>query len=90
MSIIGLDLGNTSFRALELDRKKDGIIVEKAGVYENSKLNFDSDAKEDIDAYANALKDFFCRVRLYYSFCFGGFGRALYLHAYYKTASNER
>jgi type IV pilus assembly protein PilM len=59
MSIIGLDLGNTSFRALELDRKKDGIIVEKAHVYENQKLNFDSDSKEDIDAYANALKDFF-------------------------------
>lgn len=59
MSIIGLDLGNTSFRALELDRKKDGIIVEKAGVYENSKLNFDSESKEDTDAYASALKDFF-------------------------------
>jgi len=59
MSIIGLDLGNTSFRALELDRKKNEIIIEKAGIYESSKLNFDSDAKEDIDAYASALKDFF-------------------------------
>lgn len=59
MSIIGLDLGNTSFRAVELDRKKDGLIVQKAAIYENPKLNFDSDAKEDIENYATALKEFF-------------------------------
>ena len=59
MSIVGLDLGKNSFRALELERKKEGLVVAKAAVYENPKLNFDSESKDDIDTYAASLKDFF-------------------------------
>lgn len=59
MPIIGLDLGKSSFRAIELDKKKEGIFVNRAAVYENPKLNFDSDAKEDIDSYVAALREFF-------------------------------
>ncbi len=58
MSIIGLDLGNTSFRAVELDRKKGDLVLLKSAIYENTKLNFDSESKEDLDAYAYALKEF--------------------------------
>lgn len=58
MSIIGLDLGNSSFRAVELERKKDVLSLLKSSWYENTKLNFDSDSKEDLDTYAYALKEF--------------------------------
>jgi type IV pilus assembly protein PilM len=58
MPIIGLDLGRNTIRAIELDKKKDQLIVNKFHSYENPKLNLDSDAKDDIDLYANSLRDF--------------------------------
>jgi type IV pilus assembly protein PilM len=58
MSIIGLDLGNTSFRAVEIERKKGELYLLKTAAYENTKLSFDSEAKEDVDAYAYALREF--------------------------------
>jgi type IV pilus assembly protein PilM len=58
MSVIGLDLGKNSFRALELDKKKNELTLVRSGVYENPKLNFDSESKEDSDTYLNSLKEF--------------------------------
>jgi type IV pilus assembly protein PilM len=59
MPVIGLDLGNHSFRAVELDRKKGQLVLERFGTYTNPRLNLDSTSKEDADLYSNALKDFF-------------------------------
>ena len=62
MPIIGLDLGSHSFRAVELERKKNESTLLKFGEYENPKLNFRSDSKDDINAYVGALKGFFTEI----------------------------
>lgn len=59
MPIVGLDLGSNNFRAVELERKKNGFVVTKFGEYENPKLNLQSEEAGDIDVYSTALKDFF-------------------------------
>lgn len=59
MPIIGLNLGKTSFRAVELEKKKDAIYLQKFGMFENPRLNLDSDAKEDTQAFSEALSNFF-------------------------------
>lgn len=58
MPIIGLDLGKNNFRAIELDSKKDKLVIERFGSYDNPKLNLESESKDDINLYAKALKDF--------------------------------
>ncbi|MFH1088669.1 MAG: type IV pilus assembly protein PilM [Patescibacteria group bacterium] len=58
MAIVGIDLGKNSFRALELERRKEGLVVTHIGTYESPKINFDSENKEDLDSYAAALKEF--------------------------------
>jgi type IV pilus assembly protein PilM len=59
MPVIGLDLGSHSFRAVELERKKNQIVLNKFGSYANPRLDLDSGNKDDTDLYSNALKDFF-------------------------------
>ncbi|RJR27394.1 type IV pilus assembly protein PilM [candidate division WWE3 bacterium] len=62
MPIVGLDLGKNNFRAIELERKKEGLTVNRYAVYENPKLNFESESTDDREIYANSLKDFFAEV----------------------------
>ena len=62
MPIIGIDLGKHSFRAVELDRKKDELSLLNLGTYQNPRLNLDSNMKEDIEIYSSALRDFFSEV----------------------------
>ncbi len=59
MPIVGLNFGRSTFRAVELDKKKDGLIISNIGTYENPKVNFLSDQKEDIDNIAGHIADFF-------------------------------
>ncbi len=62
MPVIGVDLGNHSFRAVQLTNKKGQIILDKFGSYSNPRLNLESTSKEDTDLYANAIKDFFSEM----------------------------
>ncbi len=58
MPILGLDLGRNTIRAVELDRKKDQIVVVKYNAYQNPKLNLESDAKDDVEMYGESLGEF--------------------------------
>jgi type IV pilus assembly protein PilM len=62
MPIVGLDLGNHNFRAVQLEKKRDTILLTKFGEYENPKINFNSENKDDVEAYTEALKDFFTEM----------------------------
>ncbi len=59
MPIVGLDLGQHSFRAIELERGRKEDVINRFGSYENPKLNINSGEAEDIDLYASSLRDFF-------------------------------
>jgi type IV pilus assembly protein PilM len=58
MPIIGLDLSKNSFKAVELERKKDTIVLEHFGVYENADLDLYSEKREDVRIYAKSLENF--------------------------------
>jgi type IV pilus assembly protein PilM len=62
MPIIGLNIGKNSFRAVELDRRKDNIYVNKFGIYDTVKLNLESDKPDDIQAASTALHAFFSEM----------------------------
>ena len=59
MPIVGLDLGRHNFRAVELERDKGKNILLRYGAYENSRLNMESENKEDLMDYSAAIRDFF-------------------------------
>ena len=59
MTIVGLNLGKSSVRAIELEKKKDDIVVTNFGSYDNPRLNLESREKEDINSFSNTLKHFF-------------------------------
>ncbi len=59
MPIVGLNFGRSTFRAVELDKRKDIITVANIGTYENPKVNFFSDKKEDMDVIADHVGEFF-------------------------------
>lgn len=58
MPIIGLNLGKSAFKAVEMDGKKDSYVIEHFGVYENLDLDLYSEKKEDRKAYSRALENF--------------------------------
>lgn len=58
MPVIGLNLGKSSIRAVELEKRKDGIYVNNFGSYDNPRLNLESKDKNDLDAFAETLKHF--------------------------------
>jgi type IV pilus assembly protein PilM len=62
MSVIGLNLGKSSIRAVELEKKKDSIYITNFGSYDNPRLNLESKDKNDTDAFASTLKSFFSEV----------------------------
>jgi type IV pilus assembly protein PilM len=59
MPIIGLDLGRHNFRAVEIDRQKGKVVLTRYGSYENPRINLETESKEEIIAYSNAIKEFF-------------------------------
>ncbi len=62
MSIIGLDLGKYSFRAVEIEKTKKGVLLKNFGAYENPKLNFDHEDLDDLQIYSDALHNFFSEI----------------------------
>ena len=62
MPIVGLNLGKSSIRAVELERKKDILTLTNFGSYDNPRLNLESFAKNDVDSFAESLKAFFSEV----------------------------
>ena len=58
MPVLGLDLGNCHFRAVELSLSKGKVVLDKFGSYQNPKLNIESQSDEDLNKYADALKTF--------------------------------
>jgi Tfp pilus assembly PilM family ATPase len=59
MPIIGLDLGRHNFRAVELDKQKGKLVLVRYGTYENPRINLETESKEEISAYSNAIKEFY-------------------------------
>ena len=59
MPIVGLNFGRSTFRAVELDKRKEGLIISNIGTYENPKVNFLSDKREDMDLIAEHIAEFF-------------------------------
>jgi type IV pilus assembly protein PilM len=62
MPVIGINLGKSSIRAVELDKKKDGIVVTNFGSYDNPRLNLESKDRADLDVFAASLKNFISEV----------------------------
>ena len=62
MSIIGLNLGKSSIRAVELEKRHDGIAVNNFGAYDNPRLDLDSQEKIDIEGFAKSLSSFLSEV----------------------------
>jgi type IV pilus assembly protein PilM len=62
MSIIGLDLGSHSIRAVELENARGNITLKKFGIYENPKISLEENTKDSIHEYASAIKHFFSDV----------------------------
>jgi type IV pilus assembly protein PilM len=62
MSVIGLNLGKSSIRAVELEKKKDDIILTNFGLYDNPRLNLESKDRNDLDTFADSLKHFISEV----------------------------
>ncbi len=61
MPIIGLDLGEHSFRAIEIEKKKGINTILNFGHFENPRLSKGS-MEENKDVYIRALKDFFSEI----------------------------
>lgn len=58
MPIIGLNIGKKSFRAVELEKKKDKIVITNFGTYTNSKASSDHRSLDEVDVIASSLSDF--------------------------------
>ena len=62
MPVIGLNLGKSIIRAVELEKRKDGIYINNFGSYDNPRLNLESKDKTDTEVFASTLKSFFSEV----------------------------
>ena len=62
MPIVGLDLGTHGFRAVEMEEQKGQLTLRKYGYYEDARLNIHTSAQPDLDAYSQALKEFFNEI----------------------------
>jgi len=58
MPVIGLNIGKRSFRAVELENKKDKLILNAFGTFNNPKITTDPSSPEDIKLIASALEEF--------------------------------
>ncbi len=59
MPIIGLDLGRHNFRAVEIEKTKDKYTLLKYASLDNPHLNLDSESKDEVKNYSEALKQFY-------------------------------
>lgn len=59
MPIIGLDLGNHTFRAVEMEEQRERTYLKRYGNHRNDSLNLYSTSKGELDEYATELKQFF-------------------------------
>jgi type IV pilus assembly protein PilM len=62
MPVIGLNIGKRSFRAVELDFKKDKIILNNFGNYSNPKIFMDPNSQDDLSLVSQSLGQFFSEV----------------------------
>lgn len=58
MPVVGLNIGKRNIRAVELERKRDKIILSNFGVLKNPKLSLSPKSKEDVKLISGALEDF--------------------------------
>lgn len=58
MPILGLDLGNQTFRVVEMEEQKGRLFLRKYGTHEDTKLNLHSSSEQEIKKYATSLKQF--------------------------------
>lgn len=58
MPVLGLNIGKRNIRAVELERKRDKIILSNFGVLKNPKLSLSPKSKEDVKLISSALEDF--------------------------------
>jgi len=59
MPIVGLNVGRQNIRAVEIDKKRDKIILTNFGLIKNPKFSLDPKTKEDTKLMSSALQDFF-------------------------------
>jgi type IV pilus assembly protein PilM len=59
MTIVGLNIGKKSFKAVELEEKKGKITLTNFGTSDRPKIKTSSDNLEDLDSIANSLSEFF-------------------------------
>lgn len=59
MPIIGLNIGKRSFRAVELESKKDKLILNNFGTYINPRISSDPSTPDDLKLVSSSLEEFF-------------------------------
>lgn len=62
MNVVGIDLGQSSFKAVELKKEKGSIELFKYGLVENTGINLLSDNEEELDKGTKLLSNFFSEV----------------------------
>ncbi|MBN1162666.1 type IV pilus assembly protein PilM [Patescibacteria group bacterium] len=58
MPIIGLNLGKSGFKAVEIDKKKNTYTLTHFGIYDSPELDLYTEKKEERKAYSKALENF--------------------------------
>lgn len=62
MNVVGIDLGQSSFKAVELKKEKGSIELFKYGLVENTGINLLSDNEEELEKGTKLLSNFFSEV----------------------------
>jgi len=57
-TVLGLDLGKHSFRAIEAEKTKKGVVIVRTGVYDNPKINLDDPSSDAVKEYSDAIRNF--------------------------------
>ncbi len=57
-SVLGLDLGQHTFRAVEIEVSKKGTFLNHYGVYDNQNIDFDGTDADSQKEYSHAIKEF--------------------------------
>lgn len=57
-TVLGLDLGKHTFRAVEIEKNKKETVLLKTGVYDNPKINLEDTSNNAQKDYSQAIRDF--------------------------------
>lgn len=57
-TVLGLDLGKHTFRAVEMERSKKGNVLIRSGLYDNPKIDLEDPAKNSVKEYSHSIRDF--------------------------------